>query len=243
MMLLHMILDMKNKFYNSIRIIIALIISFFCISYALRDFNYTLFINSLVNANYVYMVSSILLLIFIIFLRSIRWRFLFVEEININDLYKSQLVGYMGNNILPLRLGELLKAYYLEKKSKISKYEVLGTVVLERVLDLVGLILLFFILINFSLFDLVDSSYIKIFYFILFFTLILILVSLKLSEKNDYKSKNKFPLILNDIIRGFSSIHRLNFLLSILSSILIWISYAVVVFLVQESIYLDLNFI
>ena len=109
MMLLHMILDMKNKFYNSIRIIIALIISFFCISYALRDFNYTLFINSLVNANYVYMVSSILLLIFIIFLRSIRWRFLFVEEININDLYKSQLVGYMGNNILPLRLGELRK--------------------------------------------------------------------------------------------------------------------------------------
>lgn len=243
MMLLHMILDMKNKFYNSIRIIIALIISFFCISYALRDFNYTLFINSLVNANYVYMVSSILLLIFIIFLRSIRWRFLFVEEININDLYKSQLVGYMGNNILPLRLGELLKAYYLEKKSKISKYEVLGTVVLERVLDLVGLILLFFILINFSLFDLVDSSYIKIFYFILFFTLILILVSLKLSEKKDYKSKNKFPLILNDIIRGFSSIDRLNFLLSILSSILIWISYAVVVFLVQESMYLDLNFI
>jgi len=242
-MLLHMILDMKNKFYNSIRIIIALIISFFCISYALRDFNYTLFINSLVNANYVYMVSSILLLIFIIFLRSIRWRFLFVEEININDLYKSQLVGYMGNNILPLRLGELLKAYYLEKKSKISKYEVLGTVVLERVLDLVGLILLFFILINFSLFDLVDSSYIKIFYFILFFTLILILVSLKLSEKKDYKSKNKFPLILNDIIRGFSSIDRLNFLLSILSSILIWISYAVVVFLVQESMYLDLNFI
>ena len=238
-----MILDMKNKFYNSIRIIIALIISFFCISYALRDFNYTLFINSLVNANYVYMVSSILLLIFIIFLRSIRWRFLFVEEININDLYKSQLVGYMGNNILPLRLGELLKAYYLEKKSKISKYEVLGTVVLERVLDLVGLILLFFILINFSLFDLVDSSYIKIFYFILFFTLILILVSLKLSEKKDYKSKNKFPLILNDIIRGFSSIDRLNFLLSILSSILIWISYAVVVFLVQESMYLDLNFI
>jgi len=242
-MLLHMILDMKNKFYNSIRIIIALIISFFCISYALRDFNYTLFINSLVNANYVYMVSSILLLIFIIFLRSIRWRFLFVEEININDLYKSQLVGYMGNNILPLRLGELLKAYYLEKKSKISKYEVLGTVVLERVLDLVGLILLFFILINFSLFDLVDSSYIKIFYFILFFTLISILVSLKLSEKKDYKSKNKFPLILNDIIRGFSSIDRLNFLLSILSSILIWISYAVVVFLVQESMYLDLNFI
>ncbi len=238
-----MILDMKNKFYNSIRIIIALIISFFCISYALRDFNYTLFINSLVNANYVYMVSSILFLIFIIFLRSIRWRFLFVEEININDLYKSQLVGYMGNNILPLRLGELLKAYYLEKKSKISKYEVLGTVVLERVLDLVGLILLFFILINFSLFDLVDSSYIKIFYFILFFTLILILVSLKLSEKKDYKSKNKFPLILNDIIRGFSSIDRLNFLLSILSSILIWISYAVVVFLVQESMYLDLNFI
>ena len=243
MMLLDMILDMKNKLNNSIKIILALIISVVCVSYALKDFNYILFINSLINANYVYIVSSILLLIFIIFLRSIRWRFLFIKKTNINDLYKSQLIGYMGNNVLPLRLGELLKAYYLEKKSKISKYEVIGTVILERVLDLVGLVLLFFILLNFSLFELIDSIYIKIIYSILIFTLISILASYKLNKRKKFKPENNILLILNDIITGFSSIDKSNFLLSMLSSILIWASYVVVVFLVQESMYLDLNFI
>ena len=126
-------------------------------------------------------------------------------KLDINSLYKSQLIGYMGNNIFPLRLGELLKAYYLEKKSKISKYEVLGTIILERVLDLVGLVLLFLILLNSSLFELIDPIYIKIIYSILIFTFIALVVSFRLNKIKNFKFKNKFFLILNDIISGFNS--------------------------------------
>tara|TARA_B110000263_G_C15276146_1_gene495968 strand:- start:551 stop:1501 length:951 start_codon:yes stop_codon:yes gene_type:complete len=242
-MLLNMILDMKNNFYNIIKITIPLLISVSFISYALKDFNYILFLNSLKNANYGYIIFAILLLIFIIFLRAVRWNFLFIKELDINSLYKSQLIGYMGNNIFPLRLGELLKAYYLEKKSKISKYEVLGTIILERVLDLVGLVLLFLILLNSSLFELIDPIYIKIIYSILIFTFVALLVSSRLNKVKNFKFKNKFFLILNDIISGFSNINSFNFLLSILFTLLIWVGYVIVVFLVQESMYLDLNFI
>lgn len=238
-----MILDMKNNFYNIIKITIPLLISVSFISYALKDFNYILFLNSLKNANYGYIIFAILLLIFIIFLRAVRWNFLFIKELDINSLYKSQLIGYMGNNIFPLRLGELLKAYYLEKKSKISKYEVLGTIILERVLDLVGLVLLFLILLNSSLFELIDPIYIKIIYSILIFTFVALLVSSRLNKVKNFKFKNKFFLILNDIISGFSNINSSNFLLSILFTLLIWVGYVIVVFLVQESMYLDLNFI
>jgi hypothetical protein len=238
-----MILDMKNNFYNIIKITIPLLISVFFISYALKDFNYILFLNSLKNANYGYIIFAILLLIFIIFLRAVRWNFLFIKKLDINSLYKAQLIGYMGNNIFPLRLGELLKAYYLEKKSKISKYEVLGTIILERVLDLVGLVFLFLILLNSSLFELIDPIYIKIIYSILIFTFTALLVSFKLNKMKNFKFKNKFFLILNDIISGFSNINTSNFLLSILFTILTWIGYVIVVFLVQESMYLDLNFI
>jgi len=238
-----MILDMKNNFYNIIKITIPLLISVSFISYALKDFNYILFLNSLKNANYGYIIFAILLLIFIIFLRAVRWNFLFIKELDINSLYKSQLIGYMGNNIFPLRLGELLKAYYLEKKSKISKYEVLGTIILERVLDLVGLVLLFLILLNSSLFELIDPIYIKIIYSILIFTFVALLVSSRLNKVKNFKFKNKFFIILNDIISGFSNINSSNFLLSILFTLLIWIGYVIVVFLVQESMYLNLNFI
>ena len=238
-----MILDLKNKIYNILKIILPLLLSILFISYALEDFNYTLFIDSLKNANYLFIISSILLLIIIIFLRSLRWKLLFTKQLKINDLYKSQLIGYMGNNIFPLRLGELLKALFLEKKSKISKYEIIGTVVLERVLDLVGLIILFLVLVNFSIVELVPSNSIKVIYFLLIFASLSIILSFNLNKIKNFKFKNSSFQIINDIISGFSTINKSNFLLSIFYTILIWLSYIIVVYLVQKSMYLNLSFI
>ena len=242
-MLRNMILDLKNKIYNSLKIILPLLLSVLFISYALEDFNYTLFIDSLKNANYLFIISSILLLIIIIFLRSLRWKLLFTKQLKINDLYKSQLIGYMGNNIFPLRLGELLKALFLEKKSKISKYEIIGTVILERVLDLIGLIILFLILLNFSIIELVSFDSIKVIYFLLIFVSLSIILSFNLNKIKNFKFKNSSFQIIDDIISGFSTINKSNFLLSIFYTILIWLSYIIVVYLVQKSMYLNLSFI
>ena len=242
-MLRNMILDLKNKIYNSLKIILPLLLSVLFISYALEDFNYTLFIGSLKNANYLFIISSILLLIIIIFLRSLRWKLLFTKQLKINDLYKSQLIGYMGNNIFPLRLGELLKALFLEKKSKISKYEIIGTVILERVLDLIGLIILFLILLNFSIIELVSFDSIKVIYFLLIFVSLSIILSFNLNKIKNFKFKNSSFQIIDDIISGFSTINKSNFLLSIFYTILIWLSYIIVVYLVQKSMYLNLSFI
>jgi len=242
-MLRNMILDLKNKIYNILKIILPLLLSILFISYALEDFNYTLFIDSLKNANYLFIISSILLLIIIIFLRSLRWKLLFTKQLKINDLYQSQLIGYMGNNIFPLRLGELLKALFLEKKSKISKYEIIGTVILERVLDLIGLIILFLILLNFSIIELVSSDSIKVIYFLLIFASLSIILSFNLNKIKNFKFKNSSFQIIDDIISGFSTINKSKFLLSIFYTILIWLSYIIVVYLVQKSMYLNLSFI
>ena len=242
-MLRNMILDLKNKIYNILKIILPLLLSILFISYALEDFNYTLFIDSLKNANYLFIISSISLLIIIIFLRSLRWKLLFTKQLKINDLYQSQLIGYMGNNIFPLRLGELLKALFLEKKSKISKYEIIGTVILERVLDLIGLIILFLILLNFSIIELVSSDSIKVIYFLLIFASLSIILSFNLNKIKNFKFKNSSFQIIDDIISGFSTINKSNFLLSIFYTILIWLSYIIVVYLVQKSMYLNLSFI
>ena len=47
------------------------------------------------------------------------------------------LVGYLMNNILPARLGELVRSHYLGDREGISRTSALGTVVVERVVDLV----------------------------------------------------------------------------------------------------------
>ena len=50
------------------------------------------------------------------------------------------LVGYLLNNILPARLGELVRSHYLGDREGISRTSALGTVVVERVVDLVAVV-------------------------------------------------------------------------------------------------------
>jgi uncharacterized protein (TIRG00374 family) len=46
------------------------------------------------------------------------------------------LVGYLANNVLPARLGELVRCHYMGDRQGLSRATVLGTVVVERVVDI-----------------------------------------------------------------------------------------------------------
>jgi uncharacterized membrane protein YbhN (UPF0104 family) len=51
------------------------------------------------------------------------------------DTYGLTTVGYMGNNVLPARAGEVLRVVLLSRRTRSSKRALLGTVVAERILD------------------------------------------------------------------------------------------------------------
>jgi len=53
------------------------------------------------------------------------------------------MIGFMGNNVLPVRLGELARVLVLGREFNLSKTAVLSSVVLERVFD-TATILIFF---------------------------------------------------------------------------------------------------
>ncbi|HEX6583154.1 MAG TPA: lysylphosphatidylglycerol synthase transmembrane domain-containing protein [Thermoleophilaceae bacterium] len=60
-----------------------------------------------------------------------------------SDCYALTTVGYMGNNVLPARAGEALRVVLLSQRSDGSKRTLLGSVVAERVLDLIALLTIF----------------------------------------------------------------------------------------------------
>src|SRR3954470_24253647 len=62
------------------------------------------------------------------------------------DAYSLTAVGYMGNNTLPARAGDLLKSVLTAKRTGLSTPEVLGAAVAERVLDAVALGAIFLVL-------------------------------------------------------------------------------------------------
>ena len=62
------------------------------------------------------------------------------------DAYGLTLVGYMGNNVLPARGGDALRTYLSAPRFDMGYRDVIGTLVAERLLDAVVLLILFVLL-------------------------------------------------------------------------------------------------
>ncbi len=93
--------------------------------------------DALSDANYVYLAPSIALYFIGVYFRAFRWRYLLqpLRPLAASRLYPVVIIGYMANNLLPARLGELVRAYYLARREQLSASSALGTVAVERVYD------------------------------------------------------------------------------------------------------------
>ncbi len=69
--------------------------------------------------------------------RALRWKVLLspVGRVRYQESLSSLLVGYLANNVLPARLGEFVRSHDLGERSGLSKSTILGTIVVERVMD------------------------------------------------------------------------------------------------------------
>jgi uncharacterized protein (TIRG00374 family) len=68
--------------------------------------------------------------------RSFVWRTLLQNKASYKDTFISINEGYLLNNILPFRLGELGRAFLLGRKAHLDFWQVLPTILIERLLDL-----------------------------------------------------------------------------------------------------------
>jgi len=73
----------------------------------------------------------------VVWLRALRWRHLTdaIQPMPASALFRAVAVGFMANNLFPLRMGEFVRSWYLARETGTSAAAVLGTVILERVID------------------------------------------------------------------------------------------------------------
>lgn len=79
-----------------------------------------------------------------VYLRALRWRHLTdpIVRIDTGALFRASSIGFLANNLLPLRMGEIVRSVTLANEVGVSRSAILGTVVIERVLDVVAVLLL-----------------------------------------------------------------------------------------------------
>lgn len=82
-----------------------------------------------------------------VWVRALRWRHLLapVRRLTARALFPVVVIGYMANNILPLRLGEFVRAYVLRERARVPSSASLATIAVERIFD--GLTMLGFLLV------------------------------------------------------------------------------------------------
>lgn len=90
-------------------------------------------------------IIAVIMLVFSLFIRAWRWRLIInqVGESKYWDVFHGMNVGYMSNNVLPLRAGELLRGIIVARRSNLAVGSLVTTVIVERIFDLAGLGIVF----------------------------------------------------------------------------------------------------
>jgi uncharacterized protein (TIRG00374 family) len=121
---------------------IGLVISVVCVYLVLRGVDLGHTAQVLGGTNPAWLVLAVAGVTADLVFRALRWQGLIapIHAVPLRRLSAYMLVGYLANNVLPARLGELVRSHYLGDREGISRSATLGTVVVERVVDTVVLV-------------------------------------------------------------------------------------------------------
>ncbi len=124
---------------------LGILISALFLTYALRGQHLGDVWKTLRQANYWWLVPGVAIYFVAVWVRTWRWHYMLrpIKPISLSRLFPIVTIGYMGNNIYPVRAGEVLRSYVLKRREDVSISASLATVVVERLFD--GVAMLFFV--------------------------------------------------------------------------------------------------
>lgn len=76
-------------------------------------------------------------------LRGWRWKLMLGGGARYGPLFHAQNIGYLITNLVPFRLGDVARSYLAGQEPEVSGVQALSSVVLERVLDMLIIVLFF----------------------------------------------------------------------------------------------------
>lgn len=119
-------------------------ISAILLFFALRGVNWAATWQAVQTAQVGYLALAWMCLLASYLSRAVRWRsvLLSLKPVSLWTSWRVFMVGLVSNNVLPARAGELVRAYVLGRSEQVDVAAVLGTVAVERVFDVLTVLLL-----------------------------------------------------------------------------------------------------
>jgi uncharacterized protein (TIRG00374 family) len=117
-----------------------------CMYVAVRGVAFDDALDALRDSDLLWLVPTVPVFALAIALRAVRWWSLFApaQRPPLRAITYALLIGYFFNNILPARAGEAARVIALHKRASTPKAETVGTVVVERLFDVLALLIVLF---------------------------------------------------------------------------------------------------
>ena len=123
---------------------LGLVIASIALYYSLRNVAFEEVISSFKEMDYIYILPSVVIIILSYVFRAYRWQAFLQSslKVNVSGFFSPMMVGFMGN-FLPARAAEILRPYLLSKKYPITFSTAFASIVMERLFDMIMLLLIF----------------------------------------------------------------------------------------------------
>ena len=139
---------MRKKLFTIFQYVILLGLGIFLAWWSLKDLNREekdQIRTALSHARYWLIIPVFVILTFSFWIRALRWKLLIGSlghRPRTDNTFFAVMVGYLTNLAIP-RLGEILKCTLLARYEKIPAEKLVGTIILERVIDAISLLIIF----------------------------------------------------------------------------------------------------
>ncbi|KAA3620094.1 MAG: UPF0104 family protein [Calditrichaeota bacterium] len=201
-------------------------------------------VSTLQNAKYWWLLPGLGFMFLSLIIRAYRWK-LFMNPIKVvptNKLFSAMMIGYMANNVFPLRLGEFMRAFAIGRSANISKASSFATILVERIIDVLSLLVIFGVTVLFHEFpERIEQA--GFFIFLGAISLIFFIVMLlrktqqtmhfvwRLSTPLPYKIKKTIYRMMRSFLQGFEVLRKSDhYGIILIQSILLWLLYAGMVY-------------
>ncbi|MCU0484988.1 MAG: flippase-like domain-containing protein [Anaerolineales bacterium] len=120
-----------------VRVVVGFLISLVCLGFIFTQIDLQQFAAAWRLADYRWVLASMLATVAWLVVRTVAWRVLLKNKAAFSHVFFAINQGYLLNNLLPFRLGEVGRAFLLGRKSRLGFWQVLPTIFIERIVDLI----------------------------------------------------------------------------------------------------------
>lgn len=247
---------MKKNILAILKVLISVGLAAFLLFLVFRNIEWVDFWQKATEVDYSWVIASVVLSIIPYVARAYRWNILLKplgHDLKTSRTTLAVLIGYLANLALP-RLGELTRCGVLNRNDKVPVPDALGTVIVERLVDVLTLL----VLMGLSMF----IEYERLMKFLtealaglalpnwviiaLPIIAILGLAMLILFLRNQRKKEGKLSSIIKGFTNGLLSLKDIsNPMGFVISTLAIWVAYFlmsyIIVFSLPETSHLDLS--